>query len=111
LEFSKSLKENYEFRRIYSRGKSAVSPYMVLYCRKNGRDYNRFGITASTKLGHAVVRNRIRRRFREIYRTNEGKFSRGWDIIVVARFRCVDGKYSVMQSEFLRLAEKLGITK
>lgn len=84
---------------------------MVLYCRKNGKKQNRLGITASTKLGHAVVRNRIRRRLKEIYRTNEGKFSLGWDIVAVARFRCVSAEYSAMEAEFLRLAEKLGITK
>lgn len=111
MKFSVSLKENHEFRRAYSRGSSAVSPYMVLYCRKNGKGYNRFGITASTKLGHAVVRNRIRRRFREIYRLNEDKFSPGYDLVVVARFRCVDAEYSKMNSEFLHLAEKLGVLK
>lgn len=111
MKFSVSLKENHEFRRAYSRGKSAVSPYMVLYCRKNGRAYNRLGITASTKLGHAVVRNKIRRRLREIYRLNEERLSVGYDFVVVARSRCVNAEYSRMDSEFLHLAEKLGVLK
>ena len=59
-----TLKKNSEFRRLYSKGKSAVNPYMVVYCRKNGRDVNRVGYTVSVKLGHAVVRNRVRRRLR-----------------------------------------------
>ena len=58
-----TLKENYEFRRLYQRGKSAAGGTMVLYCRKNKLDHNRLGLTASTKLGHAVVRNRCRRRY------------------------------------------------
>ena len=65
-----TLKENYEFRRLYQRGKSAAGGTMVLYCRKNKLDHNRLGLTASTKLGHAVVRNRCRRRLREVYRLN-----------------------------------------
>ena len=60
-----TLKENYEFRRTYQKGVSAVSPVMVLYCRKNRLCRNRLGLVSSTKLGHAVVRNRCRRRLRE----------------------------------------------
>ena len=57
-----TVKENYEFRRIYRKGKSLVSPQMVLYWQKNRQGQSRLGITVSTKLGHAVVRNRVRRR-------------------------------------------------
>ena len=61
-----TVKENYEFRRIYRKGKSLVSPQMVLYWQKNRQGQSRLGVTVSTKLGHAVVRNRVRRRFREL---------------------------------------------
>ena len=63
-----TLKENYEFRRLYQKGASAVGGGMVLYCRKNRLGHNRLGVTVSVKLGHAVVRNRARRRLREVYR-------------------------------------------
>ena len=63
-----SLKENAAFRRLYHRGKTTGSRYLVIYCSKNRLGVNRFGMTVSTKLGHAVVRNRMRRRLREIYR-------------------------------------------
>ena len=104
-----TLKKNSEFRRLYSRGKSAVSPYMVVYCRKNGRDINRVGYTVSVKLGHAVVRNRVRRRLREIYRLNSPALRTGWDIVIVARGRCVDGRYAKMDEAFLALCGKLSL--
>ena len=66
-----TVKENYEFRRIYRKGKSLVTPQMVLYWQKNRQGQSRLGITVSTKLGHAVVRNRVRRRFRELYRLHK----------------------------------------
>ena len=66
-----TLKENHEFRRMYKKGASAVGGGMVLYCRKNRLGHNRLGLTASVKLGHAVVRNRARRRLREVYRLNK----------------------------------------
>ena len=84
-----TLKENYEFRRMYQRGASAVDRCMVLYCRKNKLGRNRLGVTVSVKLGHAVVRNRARRRLREVYRVNSGALKQGYDIILVARGKTV----------------------
>lgn len=102
-----SLKENWIFRRLYAKGKSAVAPTMVLYCRKNGRGESRLGLTTGTKLGHAVVRNRVRRRLREIYRLQEHQLLPGYDIVVVARVRAVHSKYADLERDFLRLAKKL----
>ena len=85
MKRSVTLKENHEFRRLYNKGASAVSGSMVIYCRKNRMDHNRLGITVSVKLGHAVVRNRARRRLREVYRLNSGALRQGYDFVIVAR--------------------------
>ena len=77
-----TLKKNSDFRRLYSKGKSAVTPYMAVYCRRNKVGVNRLGYTVSTKLGHAVVRNRVRRRFRELYRLHRQEMLPGYDLIV-----------------------------
>lgn len=111
MNYTVSLKENRVFRRLYAKGRSAVGPALVLYCRKNGRRENRFGITAGTKLGHAVVRNKVRRRLREIYRLNEDKLLPGYDIVVVARVRAVHSRYADLDRQFLRLAKKLGLLR
>lgn len=107
MKHTVSLKENRIFRRLYAKGKSGVSPTMVLYCRKNGRKESRLGLTVGTKLGGAVVRNRVRRRLREIYRLHEGELLPGYDIVVVARVRAVHSRYAVLERDFLRLAKKL----
>ena len=103
MKFTVSLKENRVFRRLYAKGKSAVAPTMVLYCRRNGRRESRLGLTTGTKLGHAVVRNKVRRRLREIYRLHEDRFAPGYDIVV----RAVHSSYAVLERDFLRLAKKL----
>lgn len=109
MRFSTSLKSNYEFRRLYTKGRSAASPYAVVYCRKNRSPVNRLGLTVSTKLGKAVHRNRIRRRFKEIYRLNEEKFGTGYDIVVVARLRSRNALFKTLEADFMSLSGKLGI--
>lgn len=106
-----TLKKNSDFRRLYSKGKSVVTPYLVLYCRRNRLGVNRLGYTVSTKLGHAVVRNRVRRRLREIYRLNSQVLKTGWDIVVVARSRCVGAQYQRMNAAFLDACGKLDLLK
>lgn len=110
MKHTVSLKQNHEFRRLYHKGKSAVSPYFAIYCRRTGRSESRLGITTGVKLGHAVKRNFVRRRIRELYRTNEHKFSPGYDIVVVARTRAIFGRYAELERSFLQLMKKLGIT-
>ena len=105
-----TLKKNSDFRRLYARGKSAVSPYMVVYCRRNREGVNRLGYTVSVKLGHAVVRNRVRRRLREIYRLNAPRLRQGHDIVIVARSRAVGSEYRKLDAAFLRACESLGLT-
>ena len=104
-----TLKQNYEFRRLYQKGASSAGSCMVIYCRKNKLDHNRLGLTASVKLGHAVVRNRARRRLREVYRLHVPQLRTGWDIILVARGRTVTASWKELNDTFLRLCRKLDL--
>lgn len=106
-----TLKKNSDFRRLYSKGKSAVNPYMVVYCRRNACGENRLGYTVSTKLGGAVVRNRVRRRFREIVRLRSPQLKRGWDLVIVARSRAVGAPYAKLDGAFLSACRALGLVK
>lgn len=106
-----SLKSNRDFQRLYRRGRSAVSPCVVLYTSRNRLGCNRLGITASTKVGHAVVRNKVRRRLREAYRVHEGEFRQGIDLVVVARVRAAGSPYCVLERELLKSAKRLGLLR
>ena len=108
MKFSSALKLNHIFRRLYATSGHANS-YLVLYARKNRTEGNRVGITVSKKLGKAHVRNRVRRRFREIYRLHEEKFQPGWDIVVVARTKSIHADFEKLTAAYLQLAEKAGI--
>ncbi|MCQ2441615.1 MAG: ribonuclease P protein component [Oscillospiraceae bacterium] len=106
-----TIKSNRDFQRLYRRGKSAAAGTLVIYWQKNRQGDSRLGITTGTKLGKAVVRNRVRRQIREIYRLNREQLLPGRDIIVVARVRAVSGGYHAMEKDYLRLCKKLGLLR
>ena len=110
MKFSSSLKLNHIFRRLYHTAGFADG-YLVLYARKNRTGENRVGITVSKKLGKAHVRNRTRRRIREVYRLNEERFRPGWDIVVVARTRAVEAPFGKLTASYLALAKKAGLLR
>ncbi len=108
MDHSTSLKLNHIFRRLY-RTSGFADGLLVLYARKNRTGGNRVGFTVSKKLGKAHVRNRTRRRLREVYRLHESRFKSGWDIVVVARSKAVEAPFDKLTASFLTLAGKAGI--
>ena len=110
MKFSSALKLNHIFQRLY-RTSGQANGFLVLYARKNRLQANRVGITVSKKLGKAHIRNRVRRRLREIYRLNEEKFLPGYDIVVVARSRAIGADFGKLTGAYLQLAKKAGILK
>ena len=106
-----TLKKNSDFRRLYAKGKSCVNRDLAVYCRRNAGAVNRFGFTVSAKLGGAVVRNRVRRRLREIVRLNAPRLKTGWDVVVVARMRAVAAPYAELDRAYLSACAQLGLLR
>ena len=109
MRLTSSIKNNYEFRRLYATGKSGATGLLALYCKRNRKGLSQLGITVGTKVGKAVRRNKIRRRLREIYRQHEHEIRRGFDIIVAARVRSREASYQQLEADFLRLLDKLDL--
>lgn len=107
MKKTQSLKLNRDFRRLYSRGKSFVSGYTVVYASKNRFDENRLGLTVSKSVGKAVKRNRLKRLMRESYRLMEDKIVSGFDIIIVARNRALGKTQPQIQSDIKYAMRKL----
>lgn len=82
-----SICRNNDFRKIYARGKSYVTPLIVVYVLKNRSKNVRVGITTSKKVGNAVTRSRCRRVIREAYRELSPRVKKGYDLVFVARGR------------------------
>jgi ribonuclease P protein component len=86
-KFPKSarLRKRPEFLRLSHTGRKIHSAHFVIVSGKNERGESRLGITVSSKVGNAVVRNRIKRCVREFFRRRRHELRAGEDILVIAR--------------------------
>lgn len=109
MEFSESLKKNRDFKAVYGSRRSRANKTLIMYVMRNGTEKNRLGISVSKKVGNSVVRHRLTRLIREVYRLEELSFVRGVDIVVVVRPAARDIDYYNMKKSFLHLAGLHGI--
>lgn len=109
LEKMISLCKNSDFRRAYTRGKSYVSPMVVLYVLKRRQRVLRMGITTSKKIGNAVQRNRSRRVIREAFRHLAPSVKPGFDLVFVARGRTPFVKSTDVQVHMERQLKAAGV--
>ncbi len=109
MERRERIRKSSHFRFVYNRGKSLVDENVVVYITKNGKNFNRIGISVSKKVGKSVTRNRVRRLIRESYRTNRVMFKSGFDIVFVARVRAAKANYMNISSSVIKLLGKGGL--
>ena len=77
-----TLKKNYEFKNVLTRGKYCSGKYVdIYYLKKNNKNFNRIGIAVSVKVAKANKRNRIKRLIRENYRAIENNIKSGYSIV------------------------------
>lgn len=111
MRYSVSLRKNEDFRNAYKSGRFAAEKELILHVKKNDLGVNRLGISVSKKVGNSVVRHRIRRLIKEVYRLNEDQFVCGYDLVFSARKDTKDCTYPIIESVIFRLMEKTGVKK
>lgn len=111
MHFTQSLKKNSQFRYVYSKGKSIANRFLVMYILKNGKDFNRLGISVSKKVGNSVVRSRVTRLIRESYRLKEDEIKCGYDIIIIARINANTAIYNDISKSLYHLLKKHNLLK
>jgi ribonuclease P protein component len=105
--YTEIINKNKDFLYRYRKGSSILSKHSVIYARKNGKPYNRLGITAGKKVGNAVHRNRAKRIIRSAYSQTESLMPIGVDIIIVARAAICD----IKSTDFKNYLEEYGVKK
>lgn len=94
MDTLQKMKKNAEFKKVYSEGRYYVEKYVVMYIIKNASSYNKVGYSVSKKIGKAVQRNLTKRRMREIYRLNDDRIKKGFDIVFTARAGSAQAEFS-----------------
>ena len=124
------LLKRVEYEAVYGAGQRRSSPQFSVFFRAQialpkeapGREFmregerspatalaasagrsSRFGISVKKALGGAVVRNRIKRRIREILRRNRTEIPTGWDIVIHPKSSVARLPFAPLEAELVRL--------
>jgi ribonuclease P protein component len=111
LPYEVRIVKSADYRMLYKVGKKVYSERFVLFWRKNEIGHHRLGITVSRKTGNAVIRNRIKRLLREIFRKNFRMIPGQFDLVINARPGCGEAKYKELLQEFLNAIRRVGKKK
>lgn len=109
MKQTQPLRMNYEFSRVYQKGRYVSGRYVVLHYLKRNGQVNRLGITASRKVNGSVRRNRIKRVLRASYQLIEDQVRPGYDLILVGRHQAELKKRDQVHPEVKRLFKKAGL--
>jgi ribonuclease P protein component len=95
---------------VRAQGRSVQGRLLRLSAAPNPADgATRFGLITSRRVGRAVIRNRVRRRLREICRLHRAMIAHGWLVVVVAKSAAAEASFSELREEWLILTRRLPI--
>ena len=94
-----------EFDAVYRACKRRSSSHFTVFFRANELPQSRFGVSIKRAVGGAVVRNRIRRRLREIVRCHRGEIPAGWDIVIHPKVAVAKAPFAALTADLLRLLQ------
>jgi ribonuclease P protein component len=98
------LLRSQDFRRVYDQGARHASPLFAAFCvREREPGGPRIGFTVPRALGKAVVRNRIKRRFREAVRSCLDGLTTPWSIVINPRRKAFDAPMPELRREVGKL--------
>ena len=107
----KTLKKNYEFKNVLSKGKFFVGKQVSVYVLKNRKNINVIGIAVATKKCGAVLRNRIKRLIRENYRILKNDLKPGYDIVFLwtKKGEAKEANYYIIQNDLIKAFKKANL--
>lgn len=107
----KTLKKNYEFKNVLSKGKFYIGKQITIYITKNKENANVIGIAISTKACNAVRRNKIKRLIRENYKLIKNELKVGYNIVFLwnKKDKVENANFYIIKNDMYRLLKKAEI--
>lgn len=106
------LKESRDFAQVRALGQSHQGRCLAIGVRAvPGLAGFQFGLITTRRLGCAVVRNRVRRRLREIIRQDQAQLTPGIHLVMIARWRSAEASLDELRSDWRRIARRAGILR
>ncbi|OGD16955.1 MAG: ribonuclease P protein component [Candidatus Aminicenantes bacterium RBG_16_63_14] len=95
------IRKKSDFASLYRDGGRFRGRHFTLVFLKNELGHSRLAVVASRKVGSAVVRNRVKRRFRELFRRNKELLREPLDIIVIARPESGEAAWTELREAYI----------
>jgi len=104
------LRSNRDFQMVYQKGRFFASHLLVLYTLPQAKTTtSRLGYSIARKTGKAILRNRVRRRLREIVHLGGSTLPlEGFDFILLARQGAATATYRELTTDFDRVLLRFG---
>ena len=103
------LKSKKSFQLVYAKGHTVVDAMSVFYILPQEDDNVQIGLAVGKKLGCAVIRNRVKRLMREVFRIHQAELKKGYHIVWMARRKLTKADYKTFERVFLRLAKRAAL--
>lgn len=97
------IKSKIEFDNFIKKNKSVKNDFFVVHFSLKKKDNSRFGIAVGTKVGNSVIRNKFKRRIKEIIKEERKLFKNDLDYIIIVRKQCIEIGYKEMKEKLIKL--------
>jgi ribonuclease P protein component len=101
------VKTRPEFLKLQETGVKVSADCVLAVALRNDSGQQRLGLTVSSKVGPSVVRNRIRRRLRELFRKRRHELPEGIDLVLIARSSAAEADFARLSRAFGKAAAEL----
>ena len=107
MKKNKIIKSSNEFTKIIKTSKYLKNSNFIIYYQKNDTS-NRYGISVPKKIGKANVRNKIKRRIKNIIDINEFSIQKTFNYVIIIRKGLLELSYKEIEISLLSLLKKIG---
>ncbi|MGB9792719.1 MAG: ribonuclease P protein component [Thermacetogeniaceae bacterium] len=100
-----------DFKRVYAEGKGIRGRFLTLRFAEGRGEKTRFGLAPARKIKSAVLRNRAKRRLREICRAYLDEIKDSFDVVINIKKEAVDASFEDLKKDFLSVMRRAGLLK